>query len=360
MGEETNEPVRVAISSGDLNGIGLELALRIFSDPAMLSTCIPILYAPAKTLAFYRKHTGADQLAFTNWKEGSHLQLGKCYVKNIDEVPGYRCVPGESTTESAAGGLASLEAATADVLQGHADVLVTGPISKQKSTEAGFNFPGHTEYVGSQTGGRPLMLMVYDRLRVALATGHIALSEVSASLNPQQLLSKLDILEKTLREDFGVRKPRIALLSVNPHAGDGGKFGNEEQEILLQVLQAKKDGAAIYTGPWPADGFFGAGLWKSFDAVMAMYHDQGLIPFKALSAMEGVNYTAGLPIIRTSPDHGPAFDIAGSGKADPASMRNAIYLAVDLFRQRSLHKKISENPLRPLSRELKEVNPEEE
>ncbi len=351
-------PVKVALTPGDLHGVGMELILHIFSDPAMASLCIPILYVPGKALNFYRKRLETEGF-WTFWKEGITLAPGKCYVKSVSEQE-WEITPGTPSETGAKMGLDALQMAASDVASGFADVLVTGPIDKQWSEQAGFSFPGHTEFLAAQWKGQPLMLMVHEGLRVALATGHVALGEVAQQLSPQKLKEKINLLESSLFMDFGIRRPRIALLGLNPHAGDGGKFGDEEQRILGPLLNESRKGPALLIGPYSADGFFGAGHWQSCDAVMAMYHDQGLIPFKTLSHMDGVNYTAGLPFIRTSPDHGPAFDIVGTGKAKPDSMRNAIYLAIDLFRSRQQYREISANPLRPLSRDLREVNAEDE
>lgn len=351
-------PVKVALTPGDLHGVGMELILQIFADPAMASLCTPILYVPAKAFNFYRKSLGTEGF-WTFWKEGMALTPGKCYIKSVSDAE-WEITPGMPSSEGAKAGLDALHQATADVASGFADVLVTGPIDKQWSEQAGFTFPGHTEYLADQWKGTPLMLMVHEGLRVALATGHVALGDVAKQLSPKQLKEKINVLEAALLSDFGVRRPRIALLGLNPHAGDGGKFGDEEHKILEPILQENRKGPAILIGPYSADGFFGAGHWQSCDAVMAMYHDQGLIPFKTLSQMDGVNYTAGLSFVRTSPDHGPAFDIVGKGKAKPDSMRNAIYLAIDVFRTRLKHKEISANPLKALSRDLRDVNAEDE
>jgi len=255
-------------------------------------------------------------------------------------------LPGQSTKEGGSYALKSLEAATADLASNKIDVLVTAPISKENIQRAGFNFPGHTEYLADLSGGEEaLMMMVSDRVKLALVTTHIPLSEVSKHITKDKVLSKITLFNNSLKKDFCLVRPKIAVLGLNPHAGENGKIGKEENEIISPAINQAKENGIIVMGPYPADGFFGSSLFNEFDGVLAMYHDQGLAPFKALSFDEGVNYTAGLPIVRTSPDHGTAFDIAGQNKASEHSIRNAIYLAMDVFKNRAFYKEINANPL---------------
>lgn len=347
--------IRVGISQGDINGIGLEVIIKALADPMICELCTPVLFSSQKTVSFYRKniHLEDPNFNFHLCRDLDNLNLKKpnlinCYDEEVAIEPG---------KPSAAGGkyaLKSLEAAVNALKAGKIDVLVTAPIDKHTIQGKGFNFPGHTEYLDAHFGSNSsLMLLLAENLRVGVVTGHIPISQVASSITEEKILHKLRVLNKSLIEDFAVRKPRIAALGLNPHAGDNGTLGTEEQTIIAPALtRAREEGMLAY-GPYPADGFFGSSMFMKFDAVLAMYHDQGLAPFKALSFNAGVNYTAGLSIVRTSPDHGTGYDIAGKDQASPDSFRQSIYAACDIFRTRNTHAETSANPLKsnPIKRE---------
>ncbi len=338
--------LKVGITMGDPHGIGPELLVQTFSDPRLIDLLVPIVYGSGRVLQHYRQQLRADKFGFANLNDVSQPH-GKRL--SLIEVGDYteRIEPG--TPSPAAGLLAfqALERACTDLAAGHLDALVTLPIDKKTIQNEGFSFPGHTEYLGAQFGRPdPLMVMVWENLRVAVATGHVPLGQVPQSLNADKLRNQLQLLHNTLRIDFGLIKPRIAVLGLNPHAGDGGLLGSEDRELILPVVESMREKGLLVYGPYAADGFFASQQRNRFDGVLAMYHDQGLIPFKALSNGWGVNYTAGLPIIRTSPDHGTAYDIAGKGRADATSFRNALYYALDIYRMRQQNEDLLRNALR--------------
>lgn len=338
-------PVRVGISIGDVNGIGPEVVIKALFDHQILVDCTPIIYGSTKTISYHKKAVKHHEFNYQSCKSADEAQPRKVNVVNVwnEEIP---FELGKATEVGGKFAYLSLEAATKDLAAGKIDVLVTAPISKEAMKMSGFQFPGHTEYLADLAGGEEaLMMMVSQNLRVALVTTHIPLSEVSGALTSDKIYAKIKTLEKSLKQDFGITKPKIAVLGLNPHAGENGKMGTEDQEIILPAIQKARDENMLAVGPFPADGFFGSAALFQYDAVLAMYHDQGLTPFKALSFDEGVNFTAGLPIIRTSPDHGTAFDIVGQNLASAQSMRNAIYLAIDVFRYHKLRKEITANPL---------------
>lgn len=336
--------VIVGISQGDINGVGLEVILKTLAEPMLSEICVPVLFSSQKTVSYYRKALNLDEFNFNSIKELSQIQAKKpnvfmCYDEEVN------IEMGKPSALSAKYAKLSLETATQALLDNHVHVLVTGPINKETMNEAGFNYPGHTEYVGEKFGGgSPLMILCSGDLRVAVVTGHVPLKEVSSLLTVEKVYSKIQQLHNTLQQDFGIRKPKIAVLGFNPHAGENGKIGDEELKVIIPAINKAKDSMLIY-GPYPSDGFFGNSMHTQFDGVLAMYHDQGLIPFKTLAFNSGVNYTAGLNYIRTSPDHGTAYDIVGKNIADESSFREAIYLAVDVYKRRHMHKEISENPL---------------
>lgn len=344
--------IRVGITVGDINGIGPEIIIKALGDKRITELCTPVIYGHTKLLSFYKKGIKDIEFHFNAVKDASQLADGKINVINCwqDDV---KFDPG-----NARGGMggkcafASLEAAVNDILAGRIDVLVTAPVDKSNiQKDALDTFTGHTEYLGQRAGSEPIMLMTHQDLRVALVTGHIPLQEVSGRLSREKLIARLEQLSRNLFSDFGIKKPRIAVLGLNPHNGDEGLFGKEEQEIILPAIEHMKSKGMPVMGPFSADGFFASGMHSRFDAVVAMYHDQGLIPFKLIAGMEGVNYTMGLPFVRTSPDHGTAFDIAGQAKADESGLRNAIYAAIDIQRRRSRHGEMAGNPLPILSPE---------
>jgi len=337
--------IKVGITHGDINGIGYEIIIKALADSRILEMCTPIVYGSSKVAAYYRKALDNELFTFNNINTAKEANPKRPNIINCvnDEV---RVELGKSTKMAGESALAALETAVRDLKSGDIDAVVTAPINKENIQSESFNFPGHTEYLAKEFGTRNyLMLMISDIVKIGVVTGHIPLNKVSSSITQEKILSNLRVLHKTMIEDFSVRKPRIAVLGLNPHSGDGGVIGDEEEKIILPAIRQANEEGIIALGPYPADGFFGSGEFKKFDATLAMYHDQGLIPFKSVAFESGVNYTAGLPFIRTSPDHGTAYDIAGTGTASEESFRNALYLAIDLVENRKRFSVLSKNPL---------------
>ena len=349
----SDEKIIVGISQGDINGIGLEVIIKTFLDPQMLEICTPVVYSSLKTASFHRKALNIEDFSFNVIKDITEINHKRANLINVYEED-VNIELGKQTETGGKYALKSLEAAAYALAQGKVNVLVTAPINKENIQSPDFKFPGHTEYLEEKFGdGNSLMFLVSDTLRVAVATGHIPVTQVAQALSSEKILKKLQALQKSLIQDFEIRKPKIAVLGLNPHAGDNGVIGNEEKDIIIPAIQkATEEGMLVY-GPYPADGFFGNETYKKFDAVLAMYHDQGLIPFKTISFNSGVNFTAGLPVVRTSPDHGTAYDIAGKNVASEESFREAIYTAIDIYHRRKNYKEISSNPLKinPIRRE---------
>lgn len=342
----SEEKIIVGISQGDINGIGLEVIIKTFLDPQMLEICTPVVFGSNKTASFHRKALNIEDFSFNQIHDISEISHKRANIINVYDED----VTIELGKQTAAGGtyaLKSLEAAAYALAQGKIQVLVTAPINKENIQSPDFNFPGHTEYLDEKFGdGNSLMFLLSDTLRVAVVTGHIPVTKVAQELSTEKILKKIQTLHRSLIQDFSIRTPKIAVLGLNPHAGDNGVIGDEEKNIILPAInKAKEEGMLVY-GPYPADGFFGNGTYKSFDAVLAMYHDQGLIPFKTISFNAGVNFTAGLPIVRTSPDHGTAYDIAGKNVASEESFRKAIYTAIDIYNTRKQNKALSADPLK--------------
>jgi 4-hydroxythreonine-4-phosphate dehydrogenase len=339
-----NNKIIVGISQGDINGIGLEVILKTLLEPGIADVCTPVLFSSQKTVSYYRKVLGLEEFSFNPMREFSQLSHRKvnvfvCYEEEVN------IEMGKATDVGGKYAYLSLDRATTALLEGNIHVLVTAPINKSNIRSEQFNFVGHTEYLGAKLGGDPLMLLCSDNgLRVAVATGHVPLREVASKLSVEGISKKIVQLHESLVKDFGIRKPKIAVLGLNPHAGDNGAIGNEDKEIILPAIEKTKVNGLVY-GPYAADGFFGNGTYRQFDGVLAMYHDQGLVPFKTLSFNEGVNFTAGLNAVRTSPDHGTAYEIAGKNIANEQSFKRAIYTAVDIYKNRALHAEISQNPL---------------
>lgn len=349
---EGKNAIRVAISCGDLNGVGLEVVLKCFEDNRMLQDVTPILYASSHAVSFHRKALKLDEVQFHGLQDAREALPRKLNLVHVWEED-VTIDLGTPSGALASYAIQSLEAAAQDLASGKVDVLVTAPIDKNSMQQAGFAYPGHTEFLQHMAGAdsEVLMLLVGDGLRVGTVTGHIPLKDVAAAVTTDRILVKARLLHQSLLRDFGILEPRIAVLGLNPHAGDGGTLGNEDKERIAPAVRKLNDEGIKAMGPYPADGFFGAGQYKHFDGVLAMYHDQGLAPFKALSFGHGVNFTAGLPIVRTSPDHGTGLGIAGQGIADEGSFRAAIWLAGDILRNRELFKTIGTNPLQPQKRE---------
>jgi 4-hydroxythreonine-4-phosphate dehydrogenase len=343
----SHEKVVVGISIGDMNGIGLEVIIKTFADNRMLNLCTPVIYGSSKIANFHRKALNIVDFSFNEIKKAEEANTKRVNLINLwnEEVV---VEMGKMTAEGGKYAVKSLKAATEDLASNKIDVLVTAPINKKNVQSDDFNFPGQTEFLAQYSNtDKVLMLMVGDGMRVAVATGHIPLKEVAQRLTAKLIEEKTEILISSLIRDFGIVKPRIAVLGLNPHAGDNGLLGEEEQKIIGPAIQSLKNSGHFVFGPYGSDGFFGTGQYKQFDGVMAMYHDQGLAPFKALAFDSGVNFTAGLPVVRTSPDHGTAMDIAGKNMAAEDSFRNAVYLACDIYRKRREYKEMTANPLQP-------------
>lgn len=344
---EQDKKIRVGITHGDVNGIGYEVLLKALGDTRIAELCTPVIYGSAKIANFYRK--GIELPEFKLYQIDSPDSAVDEQI-NIINVVGEDCKvePGQATASAGKAALAALERAVSDLRDGLIDVLVTAPINKHTIHGDEFQFPGHTEYLQEKVGeGRQaMMIMCAEGLRVALVTIHDPLSKVAGEINQKIVTDKIIAFNRSLVEDFGIHGPRIAVLALNPHAGDAGVIGTEETDVIAPAIAEASKRKVLAFGPYPADGFFGSGAYRKFDGVLAMYHDQGLIPFKVLAAENGVNFTAGLPYVRTSPDHGTAYDIAGQGKADGQSMREAIYAAIDIYRNRRREADATANPLR--------------
>ena len=333
----------VGITQGDGNGIGYEVIIKALADERMLELCTPVIYGSSKIFGFYKKQIhNIDQINTNviNSAKDVHqkrVNIVNCLPENVFVEPG------QSTPESAKAAMTSLERAVQDIKEGYIDVLVTAPFNKRAMAGEGFGYTGHTEYLEKEFGvDEVAMIMVCAQLKVGVVTGHIALKDVVKNITKEKILGKLKLMKASLERDFGIDSPKIAVLGLNPHCGDGGLLGDEEQEIILPaVVEANEQGILAY-GPYSPDGFFGTSYSK-FDAVLAMYHDQGLTPFKAIAFEEGVNFTAGLPIVRTSPDHGTAYEMAGRDMADPRSMMSAIYAAIDIYNRRADYDDLVEN-----------------
>jgi len=338
------ENIIVGISVGDLNGIGSEVILKTFEDTRMLELCTPVIFANVKVLSFIKKTLGME-IQLHGIDQLSQIVTGKINVLNIwkESVDINFGVNDDNVGKYA---IKSFVAATKALKESQIDVLVTAPINKYNIQSEEFKFPGHTDYLDKELEGNALMLMVQDNLKVGLLTDHIPVNEVAKHLNEKLITQKIETIKQSLIQDFGITKPKIAVLALNPHAGDNGVIGKEDDEVLKPVLRKLFDKGTLVFGPFPADGFFGNGQYEKYDAVIATYHDQGLIPFKTLSFGNGVNYTAGLNKIRTSPDHGTAYEIAGKGVADFNSFKEAVYTAIDIFNSRNEYQEISKNPLK--------------
>lgn len=338
--------IKVGISHGDINGISYEVIMKTLLDPRIMEMCTPIIYGSPKVAAYHRKALNINNLSLNHVRNPKEAGPDRAHVLNcIDD--NVRVELGKSTQVAGEASYMALERATSDLKEGLIDVLVTAPINKDNIQSERFNFPGHTEFLAREFDSKDyLMLMVSETMKIGVVTTHMPISEVANHINKEVILSKLRIISRSMQQDFAITRPRIAVFGLNPHAGDNGLLGNEEIDIIQPAIeQAKKEGI-IALGPYPADGFFGSEDYRKFDAILAMYHDQGLIPFKLSSFERGVNYTAGLPVVRTSPAHGTAYSLAGEDKASPDSFRQALFLAIDIYKNRQIHKEISKNPLK--------------
>jgi 4-hydroxythreonine-4-phosphate dehydrogenase len=345
-----SKPV-IGITCGDVNGIGTELIIKTFADHRILEQCTPVIFASNKLLNFYRKAVPDAHFNYQNVKDFTkinpkQLNIINCWEEDIN------ISPGQLTDEGGKYAVISLLAATQALKEGHIHGIVTAPIHKKNVQSEEFSFTGHTPFLKEVAGAKDVLMLLYsDNLRVALVTEHLPLKDVTPHITRENILSKLNLLHASLRRDFGIDKPRIAVLGLNPHAGDEGLIGNEEEKIIRPTIKEAKQQMLVF-GPYSADAFFARRSFVQFDAVLAMYHDQGLIPFKALASGEGVNFTAGLPFVRTSPDHGTAFDIAGKGKADEGSFLAAVFECVEIINRRNEYDDRNRNPLRKITAEV--------
>ncbi len=337
--------IKVGITQGDINGIGYEVIIKSLLDNRIYDLCTPIIYGSPKVAAYHRKALNIENFSLNNIKSAEHAHPKRANIINCSD-DAVKVELGKSTEMAGKAAFKALETAVEDLKKGLIDVLVTAPINKKNIQSESFDFPGHTEYLESKLDpGKSLMLLMSGNLKVGVVTGHIPISEVPQRITKEAVAEKLNILNESLKQDFGIGKPKIAVLSLNPHAGDNGLIGKEEEEIIKPLLNEAREKGIMALGPYPADGFFGSDDYTKFDAVLAMYHDQGLAPFKALAFDSGVNFTAGLSHIRTSPAHGTAYAIAGENTASEASFREAVYLAVDVYKKRTQYAELKQNPL---------------
>lgn len=340
--------IKVGITHGDINGIGYEVILKTFADARLTELCTPVIYGSSKIAAYHRKVMELPPVNMNIISSAEDAGVNRVNIINcVDDET--KVELSQSTEVAGDAAFKSLEAAVSDIKRGAIDVLVTAPINKHNIQNVNFHFPGHTEYLEDCFGNsdrKALMILMNGDIRVALVTGHLPLSQIASSITEEDIVDKLRIFNHSLKQDFGIVKPRIAVLALNPHAGDAGLLGTEEETIILPAMKEAEKKGVMSFGPYPADGFFGSHMFDKFDGVLAMYHDQGLAPFKALAMDDGVNFTAGLPIVRTSPAHGTAYDIAGKNVASEASFRQALYVALDVFRNRLRYREATANPLR--------------
>ena len=334
----------VGISLGDLNGIGVEVILKTFEDNRMLDFCTPVIFGSSKIISFHKKalNNSIQINEITSIDEINHAKLNLLNIWNEDvevEIGKASKVSGEYAAKS-------LEHSVEQLKKNKIDVLLTAPINKETIQSETFCFPGHTEFLEEKLDGKSLMILMTNELKIGLITGHIPIAKVAETISPELIKEKVEIMHQSLRQDFGINKPKIAVLGLNPHCGDKGVIGKEEDLIIKPTIDKIKENGKLVYGPYSADGFFGSKTYEKFDGILAMYHDQGLAPFKALSFGNGVNYTAGLSEIRTSPDHGTGFDIAGKNIADPSSFKAALFTAIDVFKSRKEYKELTKNPLK--------------
>ncbi len=344
--KKTSKRLKLGISQGDINGISYEIIIKSLTDNRIFDLFTPILYGSSKILAYHRKAINITNFSMNNIKEPAEANQKRANIINcLDD--NIRVELGKSTQMAGEASLMSLEKVVEDMKNGEIDILVTAPINKSNIQLKGFDFPGHTEYLKNKfEANEVLMLMVSEHLKVGVVTGHIPLKDVAAAITKEAILKKLHILNKSLIEDFAITNPKIAVLGLNPHAGDKGLIGQEEQEIIIPAIEDARNENIMALGPYPADGLFGSDDYAKFDAVLAMYHDQGLAPFKSIVFSEGVNFTAGLPIVRTSPAHGTAYDLAGKNKATAESFRQAMYLAYDIYNNRQEYAELTKDQLK--------------
>lgn len=354
---QNRKPI-IGITQGDTNGIGYEVIIKALADPRILESFTPVIYGSSKIFGFYKKtllnigQVDTNVISSAREAHPKRINIVNCVPDNSPVEPGH------STSDSSKAAILSLESAVNDIRNGDIDALVTAPINKKAMSLQGFNHTGHTEFLQNAFGVKDVtMFMVSDKIKVGVVTGHIPLKDVPTSISEEKILSKLRLMQASLKRDFGIDEPRIAVLSLNPHSGDGGLLGEEEDTIIVPAVKAANEEGIIAFGPYSPDGYFGLGQYGRFDATLAMYHDQGLAPFKALVFEDGVNYTAGLPIVRTSPDHGTAYEKAGRDESDPGSMKAAIYAAVDIIRERQRYDALIKGKMKEQVREEPQSKP---
>lgn len=339
--------VRIGITHGDINGIGYEVIIKTLQDQRLSELYTILVYGSSKVASYHRKVLNINEFNFNLIRKADQAHARRPNIINVHDEE-VKLELGKSTPIAGELALLSLEAACDDLSKGLIDVVVTAPINKKNIQSPGFAFPGHTEYFAKKFNAENyLMLMINNFLRIGVVTGHLPLSGVREALTADLVFSRIQVMEQSLKRDFGIVKPRIAVLGVNPHAGDDGLLGDEEKTVVIPAIERANQQDILAFGPYPADGFFGASGYRKFDGILAMYHDQGMVPFKLMTFDEGVNFTAGLPIVRTSPAHGTAYDLAGKNEASPDAFRNALYMAADIFQRRLEHDELASNPLRP-------------
>lgn len=337
--------LKIGFTMGDVNGIGPEVLIKALDDSRILKICTPVIYGSNRILSYYKKMFNIEGFNYTNCTSADQANSKSVNVINciLDDV---LIQPGMETEVAGKAALISLEAAANDLLNNKIDALVTAPINKNNIQKSGFNYHGHTEYFNARANAESVMLLMNENLRVGLVTNHLPVKEIASAITKQKVLEKIEIIHNTLKQDFAIFNPTIAVLGLNPHSGDNGLLGDEEKNIIIPAIKEAQDKKILVVGPFSADGFFGSSNYQKFDAVLAMYHDQGLVGFKSISFGSGINYTAGLPFIRTSPDHGTAYDIAGKDLAQPESMMHAIFAAIDIFNNRKEYLESTKNPVK--------------
>ena len=342
------ETIIVGISIGDLNGIGPEIILKTFEDPRSLELCTPVIFASSKVMSFFKKHF-SSKIHFNDINSTNQIKPGKLNVLNVWKES-VNIQFGQEDKKIGEYAIKSLEVAVAALKEHTIDILVTAPINKSNIQSERFGFPGHTDYLNQELEGNSLMFMVSDTLRVGLLTDHVPLKDIASHITEDLIKNKVATISKSLKQDFAISKPKIAVLAINPHAGDNGVIGNEDDTVLKPTLEKLRQNGGLVYGPYSADSFFGSNGYQNFDAIIASYHDQGLIPFKTITFGTGVNFTAGLNKVRTSPDHGTAYEIAGKGKADEGSFKRAVFTGIEIFRRRKEYDYYSQNPLKKMKR----------
>ncbi|MBK7037029.1 MAG: 4-hydroxythreonine-4-phosphate dehydrogenase PdxA [Bacteroidetes bacterium] len=338
--------LKIGFTLGDVNGIGPEVLIKALDDNRILKLCTPVIYGSNRILSFYKKMFNIEGFNYTTCVDADQSNTKSVNIINCitDDII---LQPGQDTAIGGKTALISLEAATQDLLAKKIDALVTAPINKNNMQQSGFNYHGHTEYFNAKAGDKEsVMLLMNENLRVGLVTNHLAIKEIPAAITKEKILQKIELINHSLKQDFAIFNPTIAVLALNPHSGDGGLLGDEEKNIIIPAIKAAQDKKIYVVGPFAADGFFGSGNYQKFDAILAMYHDQGLVGFKSLSFGSGINFTAGLPFVRTSPDHGTAYDIAGKNEASGESMLHAIFAAIDICNRRVSYAESTKNPLK--------------